>query len=114
MRLHDCEADEETVDAVHAATEGWATGLQLACLARAGRPPAEWLPEIRGSRREIAEFLTSEVLDAQPADVQEFLLRTSVLQELTPRAVRAGHRERRRRGPPRPRRPRGALRGAAR
>jgi ATP/maltotriose-dependent transcriptional regulator MalT len=85
MRLHDCEADPETVDAVFAATEGWATGLQLACLARAGRPPAEWLPEIRGGRREIAEFLTSEVLDAQPPKVQEFLLRTSVLHELTPR-----------------------------
>jgi LuxR family transcriptional regulator, maltose regulon positive regulatory protein len=85
MRLHECEADDETVDAVHAATEGWATGLQLACLAHAGRPPAEWLPEIRGSRREIAEYLTSEVLDAQPRDLQEFLLRTSVLQELTPR-----------------------------
>ena len=85
MRLHDCQADEETVDAVHAATEGWAAGLQLACLAHAGSPPVEWLPEIRGSRREIAEFLTSEVLDAQPDDVQEFLLRTSVLQELTPR-----------------------------
>jgi ATP/maltotriose-dependent transcriptional regulator MalT len=85
MRLHDCAADQETVDAVLAATEGWATGLQLACLARAGRPPEEWLPEIRGGRREIAEFLTSEVLDAQPPDVQEFLLRTSVLHELTPR-----------------------------
>ena len=85
MRLHECEADDETVDAVYAATEGWATGLQLACLAHAGRPPAEWVPEIRGSRREIAEYLTSEVLDAQPQDVQAFLLRTSVLQELTPR-----------------------------
>ena len=85
MRLHDCEADQDMVAAVHAATEGWATGLQLACLARAGRPPAEWLPQIRGSRREIAEFLTSEVLDAQPPDMQEFLLRTSVLHELTPR-----------------------------
>ena len=85
MRLHDCEADEATVEALFAATEGWATGLQLACLARAGRPPAEWLPEIRGGRREIAEYLTSEVLAAQPPDVQGFLLRTSVLHELTPR-----------------------------
>jgi LuxR family maltose regulon positive regulatory protein len=95
MRLHECDADDETVDAVLAATEGWATGLQLACLARAGRPPAEWVPQIRGSRREIAEYLTSEVLDAQPQDVQEFLLRTSVLQELTPRlcAVVAGSDE---------------------
>ncbi len=85
LRLHGCEVDEETADALLAATEGWATGLQLACLAGAGRPPAEWLGDIRGGRREIAEYLTSEVLDAQPADVQEFLLRTSVLLELRPR-----------------------------
>ncbi len=85
LRLHGCEADEETADALLAATEGWATGLQLACLAGAGRPPAEWIGGIRGGRREIAEYLTSEVLEAQPADVQEFLLRTSVLLELTPR-----------------------------
>jgi LuxR family maltose regulon positive regulatory protein len=85
LRLHGCEADEETADALLAATEGWATGLQLACLACAGRPPAEWIGGIRGGRREIAEYLTSEVLEAQPADVQEFLMRTSVLLELTPR-----------------------------
>ncbi len=85
MRLQDCEADEATVGALFAATEGWATGLQLACLARAGRPPSAWLPEVRGGRHEIAEYLTSEVLDAQPPDVQEFLLRTSILHELTPR-----------------------------
>ena len=37
-----------------------------------------------GERRDIAAYLTSEVLDGQPADVQEFLLSTSVLGELTP------------------------------
>jgi LuxR family transcriptional regulator, maltose regulon positive regulatory protein len=85
LRLHGCDADDDTAAALLAATEGWATGLQLACLAGAGRPPAEWLGDIRGGRREIAEYLTSEVLDAQPGDLQEFLLRTSVLLELTPR-----------------------------
>ena len=84
MSLHDCETDDATVDAIVDATEGWATGLQLACLARAGRPPAEWLPDVRGSRREFAEYLTSEVLETQPDGIQEFLLRTSVLHELTP------------------------------
>ena len=86
LSLHGCEADAETAAALLAATEGWATGLQLALVAAgAGRPAVEWVGEIRGGRREIAEYLTSEVLDAQPADVQEFLLRTSVLLELTPR-----------------------------
>ena len=85
LRLHGCDADDDTAGALLAATEGWATGLQLACLAGAGRPAADWVGEIRGGRREIAEYLTSEVLEAQPDDVQEFLLRTSVLLELTPR-----------------------------
>jgi len=84
VRLHGCAADPAAVDALLSVTEGWATGLQLACLAAGGRPLEEWLPRIRGERREIAAYLTSEVLDGQPADVQDFLLRTSVLTELTP------------------------------
>ena len=36
MSLHDCETDDVTVDAILDATEGWATGLQLACLAPCG------------------------------------------------------------------------------
>lgn len=84
VRLHGCEADEAAVDALLSVTEGWATGLHLACLAAGGRPLEEWLPRVRGERREIAAYLTSEVLDGQPADVQDFLLKTSVLTELTP------------------------------
>jgi len=84
VRLHDREPDEATVDALLSATEGWAIGLHLACLAAGERPLEEWLPRIRGERREIAAYLTSEVLDGQPADVQDFLLKTSVLTELTP------------------------------
>lgn len=84
VRLHGCEADAAAVDALLSLTEGWATGLHLACLAAGGRPLDEWLPRIRGERREIAAYLTSEVLDGQPAGLQEFLLQTSVLTELTP------------------------------
>ena len=84
VRLHGCEADAAAVRALLSLTEGWATGLHLACLAAGGRPLEEWLPRIGGERREIAAYLTSEVLDGQPADVQDFLLETSVLTELTP------------------------------
>ncbi len=88
VRLHGREPDDAAVDALLSATEGWATGLHLACLAAGGRPLEEWLPRIRGERREIAAYLTSEVLDGQPADVQDFLLKTSVLTELTPALCR--------------------------
>ena len=84
VRLHGCEPGEAAVDALLSATDGWAAGLHLVCLAAAGRPLAEWLPQIRGDRREIAAYLASEVLDGQPAEVQDFLLQTSVLSRLTP------------------------------
>ena len=84
MRLHGCEADPAAVGALLSLTEGWATGLHLACLAAGGRPLEEWLQGIGGERREIAAYLTAEVLDGQPAEVQDFLLETSVLTELTP------------------------------
>jgi LuxR family maltose regulon positive regulatory protein len=84
LRLHGIASDGADVDVLIAATEGWATGLQLACLAAAGRSPAEWLPQIRGDRRAVAAYFADEVLERQPADVQEFLLQTAVLTELTP------------------------------
>jgi LuxR family maltose regulon positive regulatory protein len=84
VRLDGCEPDAAAVDALLSITEGWATGLHLVCLAAGGRTLEEWLPRISGERREIAAYLTSEVLDEQPADVQDFLLKTSVLRELTP------------------------------
>lgn len=95
LRLHGCASDEETVKGLRTATEGWATGVHLACLTAAGLPAAEWLPRVSGTRREIATYLTSEVLERQPREVQDFLLRTSVLDELTPELCRlvAGERE---------------------
>jgi LuxR family maltose regulon positive regulatory protein len=84
VRLEGCESDAAAVDALLSITEGWATGLHLVCLAAGGRPLEEWLPRISGERREIAAYLTAEVLDKQPAAVQDFLLTTSVLEELTP------------------------------
>jgi len=77
-------AGEEDVAALFELTEGWPTGLRLACLASGGRPPSEWLPQLRTDRRGVTAYLTSEVLDRQPADLQAFLLHTSVLLELSP------------------------------
>lgn len=80
--------DDAILDAVLEATEGWAAGLRLACRASRDADPAQWLSRVRG-RREIAEYLTVEVVDRQPAHVREFLLDISVLRELTPALCRA-------------------------
>ena len=68
-------------------TEGWAAGLYLATLAGRGREdvarePRAWLSRLRGDQREIADYLNAEVLERQPADVQDFLLRTGVLEHV--------------------------------
>jgi len=79
----DAAATRDTVAALLAATEGWATGLYLASLTARGRSPGEWLAEVRGDQHAIAGYLLGEVLERQPAELQRFLLETSILDELT-------------------------------
>jgi LuxR family maltose regulon positive regulatory protein len=65
---------------LHERTEGWAAGLRLAILSLAGHPdPERFVAEFSGSDRTVAEYLLAEMLDRQPADVQDLLLRTSLL-----------------------------------
>jgi LuxR family maltose regulon positive regulatory protein len=65
---------------LHQRTEGWAAGLRLAVLSLAGHPdPERFVAEFSGSDRTVAEYLLAEMLDRQPPDVQDLLLRTSLL-----------------------------------
>jgi LuxR family transcriptional regulator, maltose regulon positive regulatory protein len=59
---------------LHQRTEGWAAGLRLAALSLAGHPdPERFVAEFSGSDRTVAEYLIAEMLDRQPADVQDLL-----------------------------------------
>ena len=65
---------------LHQRTEGWAAGLRLAAISLAGHPdPERFVTEFSGSDRTVAEYLLAEMLDRQPPDVQDLLLRTSLL-----------------------------------
>ena len=65
-------------------TEGWAAGLRLAAISLAGHPdPERFVTEFSGSERTVAGYLLAEVLQRQPADVRELLLRTSVLERVS-------------------------------
>jgi LuxR family maltose regulon positive regulatory protein len=65
---------------LHQRTEGWAAGLRLAALSLAGHPdPERFVAEFSGSDRTVAEYLIAEMLERQPDDVQDLLLRTSLL-----------------------------------
>jgi LuxR family maltose regulon positive regulatory protein len=65
---------------LHQRTEGWAAGLRLAAISLTGHPdPERFVTEFSGSDRTVAEYLLAEMLDRQPSDVQDLLLRTSLL-----------------------------------
>jgi LuxR family maltose regulon positive regulatory protein len=65
---------------LHQRTEGWAAGLRLAALSLVGHTdPERFVAEFSGSDRTVAEYLIAEMLDRQPPDVQDLLLRTSLL-----------------------------------
>src|SRR5207247_861521 len=71
---------EAAVALLHQRTEGWAAGLRLAALSLAGHPdPERFVAEFSGSDRTVAEYLIAEMLERQPPDVQDLLLRTSLL-----------------------------------
>ena len=67
--------------------EGWGVGLHLLTLALRGRSdPREVehvLATFTGNERQIQDYLVTEVLSAQPEEVQTFLLQTSLLSRLT-------------------------------
>jgi LuxR family transcriptional regulator, maltose regulon positive regulatory protein len=65
---------------LHQRTEGWAAGLRLAAISLAGHPdPERFVAEFSGSDRTVAEYLIAEMLERQPDDVKDLLLRTSLL-----------------------------------
>lgn len=74
----------QEIAAIYQKTEGWPAGLQLFKLALVN-------PEIRTtlatltahSPREMAEYLTDNVVSLQPKGIQQFLMKTALLQRMT-------------------------------
>jgi LuxR family transcriptional regulator, maltose regulon positive regulatory protein len=65
---------------LHRRAEGWAAALRLAVMSLVTSPdPERFVAEFSGSNRTVAEYLLAEMLDCQPPEVQQLLLRTSLL-----------------------------------
>lgn len=74
----------ENVAALERRTEGWIAGLQLAALSMQGRDDLSgFIEAFTGSSHYVLDYLIEEVFKGQPPDVQEFLLKTSVLDRLS-------------------------------
>ncbi len=74
----------EDVAALEEVTEGWVAALQLAALSMQDREDVTgFVRAFSGSNRHVLDFLAEEVLERQPEDVRDFLLRTSVLERMS-------------------------------
>jgi LuxR family maltose regulon positive regulatory protein len=74
---------EEDIEALETRTEGWVVGLKMAALSLRGHEnTSEFIKAFSGSHRYVLDYLMEEVLKRQPANVQTFLLKTSLLEKL--------------------------------
>jgi LuxR family transcriptional regulator, maltose regulon positive regulatory protein len=80
LRAAGVELSDEAHTLLYDRTEGWAAGLRLAAISLAAHPePERFVSEFSGSERTVAGYLLEEVLERQPPETRELLLRTSVL-----------------------------------
>ena len=74
----------ETVRAVEERTDGWITSVQMAAISLKDQPdPAILLAHLQGGVHHLAGFLAEEILDRQPEEMRQFLLRSSILEALS-------------------------------
>jgi ATP/maltotriose-dependent transcriptional regulator MalT len=66
-------------------TEGWAAGIRLAALSMDSHSdPGQFVKELTAEDNALTSYLIQEVLGTQPLDVQDVLLRTSILEHVSP------------------------------
>lgn len=90
FKLRGADMSLELLDWAHGKTEGWVAALWLLSLAlqRHGAR-SDIVSRMSLSERDVADYLTEEVLSQQEPPVRDFLLRTSVLRHLSAPACRA-------------------------
>ena len=81
MGLELAEAD---ISALEEKTEGWIAGLQLAAVSLKGSQDShDFVQAFTGSNRYILDYLLEEVLHQQPEPLEQFMLRSSILDQMT-------------------------------
>jgi LuxR family maltose regulon positive regulatory protein len=79
-QVMDLNLTEEDIGLLDASTEGWIAGLRMAGLSMQGREDISgYIRSFSGENRYILDFLFDEVFKLQAPHIQEFLLKTSIL-----------------------------------
>ena len=75
---------ETHIATLESRTEGWIAGLQLAALSvQQQAHPEQFIALFAGDDQYIVDYLVEEVLNHQPAEMQNFLLQTSILNRMS-------------------------------
>ncbi len=86
------DISSENLNLLSEKTEGWVAALQIIRSSLSGRDAQDvnaMLSGLSGSQQFVFEYLAEEVFKRQPDDLQEFLLRTSILQQMDASACNA-------------------------
>ena len=76
--------DEPELALVHQRSEGWIAGLQMAAISIQASPdPATAAGRVQLHRHTVADYFLEEVLSRQSPEVADFMLTTSILDELS-------------------------------
>lgn len=76
--------NSDDIEALSTRTEGWIAGLQMAALSMQGHEDIpSFIRDFTGSHRFVLDYLIEEVFQRLSPDIQDFLLKTSILGRLT-------------------------------
>ncbi len=74
------DVDDHMAAVIEEKTEGWVAGLRLAVLSMRHRPDLQhMIAALPDDNRYVMDYIISEVISQQPADIQDYLLSTAIL-----------------------------------
>jgi LuxR family transcriptional regulator, maltose regulon positive regulatory protein len=84
LAQHGITLPADSLECLVQRTEGWAAGLRLAALSMDGHlDPGQFVTELATEHSTLTGYLMEEVLSAQPPQVRDVLLCTSILEEVS-------------------------------
>ena len=90
QQLLNKELTPTEIKAIAQRTEGWVAGLHLAALSMKNQVNlADFINDFTGSHQFVAEYLVEEILDKTDSVLQNFLLKTSILERFNARLCEA-------------------------
>src|ERR1700722_11944286 len=84
MAQHRGTISSDSLECLTRRTEGWAAGLRLAAISMDTHPdPDQFVKELITEDSALTGYLVEEVLNSQPPEVQEVLVSTSILEQVS-------------------------------